>query len=141
MTRTLPLAASMLLLMCFLTGCPLSPPIDPATQPAWLDSLDGAKAEAAASDKRIIFFAHLDTCPSCQTMFRETWADEDVRAASEGFVMLSLEGREHPGVLTAYGITRVPRTLVLLGDGSVLEEHPGFLNAAEMLDILENAAL
>ncbi|MEM1043282.1 MAG: thioredoxin family protein [Bacteroidota bacterium] len=115
-------------------------------------TLPGAFADAAATDRPIVVYAHADWCAPCHRIEQTTFAAAAVRARFERFVLarLDLDDRDSKQQVGPYrlspaawagrlGVEAPPSLVLLAPDGAVLGRVTGFLEPDALLPILDAA--
>lgn len=100
-------------------------------------SLEKAKKSALDSDKLIFIDAHTSWCGPCKRMAATTFKDEAVAELfNEQFVNLKIDcekDADGPEISRLYKIRAYPTLLVIDGEGKLIKEHVGFMNADQLI--------
>ncbi len=100
-------------------------------------TLEQALERAAESDRLVLVVVTADFCPTCQAYKRGGLADKQVHAwAREHAETVYLEWERHPEVIASLGVQAFPATLVLRGDGSIIDSYYGPKSGAGLLAFL-----
>ena len=141
--------ATTLSIACLLAPFVVAQPTAPALP--WT-TLPGALADAQASGRPVVVYAHADWCAPCHRLERETFADAAVRDRLARFALarLDLDDRDSGQTVGPYrlspaawaerlGVEAPPSLVLLAPDGAILGRVTGFLDAAPLLSILDAA--
>jgi thiol-disulfide isomerase/thioredoxin len=104
----------------------------------WLADLDGARAEAEASGKRVFLYFETDWCGPCKTMDQWIWTDaEVVTALQAGYVGVKLDGDIAKEQVRRYEVTGYPNILIVdPATGTALRSVKGYQSSQQLLDFL-----
>jgi thiol:disulfide interchange protein len=113
----------------------------PGSAIAWRTDLDGALAEARATNKRVIVDFSADWCPPCVAMKHDVWPHPDVAGAiNAGYVAVIVDADRDHGLSARYQVDAIPAVLLLDADGRVLKRNDGYLPTSGMLRFLSKSA-
>ncbi len=100
----------------------------------------GTWAEALAlakKDNKLIFLdVYASWCGPCKRLKKKTFSNDKVGAYfNEHFINVSLDGEVGEGttVSSQYNVTSYPSLYLINGDGKIVTETGGFLNANELI--------
>ena len=139
------------LLLPLLALATVAPAPAPASVPALVREeahgkipwFQGTFAEAralAVREKKLVFIDFWTTwCGWCKKLDRDTYSDERVLAATQGWICLNIDAESETGAPIAreYPINGFPTMIVLEPDGSVREVLSGYLPPAAFLAEVE----
>jgi Thioredoxin-like len=108
-------------------------PVRPkAMQPIrFLDSLDKARSEVNADKRRILVYFTGPGCAWCRVLEARTFTDAEVADLSRKYVCVELHTNRDGALADQLHIDSIPRSIVLLPDGSTVDERVGYLPATE----------
>jgi hypothetical protein len=105
----------------------------------FLDSLEKAKGEALADKKRILVYFTGPGCAWCRVLEARTFKDAEVVELSRKYVCVELHTDRDGALADHLHIDSIPRSIVLLPDGSTVDERVGYLPATEYASWLASA--
>jgi thiol:disulfide interchange protein len=76
-------------------------------------------------------------CGPCRWMSEKTWSDARVGAALDGYVPVKIDVDQDPRVAQQYGVSSIPRMLVVGTDGRILRDETGALAPDDFLEWLK----
>ena len=98
----------------------------------WAEALDLAK-----KDNKLIFLdVYASWCGPCKQLKKRTFSNAKVGAYfNEHFINVSLDGEEGEGVTISskYNVTSYPSLYLINGDGKIVKEDGGYMNASEII--------
>jgi thiol:disulfide interchange protein len=106
-----------------------------AWEPTYAQALDKAKAD----NKPLMMDLYADWCGPCRKLDTETWGDPKVREAASGFVCVKVNVDNDQATAEKYGANAIPLVVFLKPDGTESDRSVGFVNAAEMLKLMNKA--
>jgi thiol-disulfide isomerase/thioredoxin/YHS domain-containing protein len=112
-------------------------PTGPMMAAAWRTDYPEARQEAQSQGKPLLITITASWCGACRQMDQLTFTDSRVKAVvEEKFVAVSVNSDQHPNVVSAFGVSALPTTLVIT-DGEPTKRWVGFQNAATFAKDLE----
>ncbi len=116
-------------------------PVRPkGTEPIrFLDSLEKARSEAGAGKRRILVYFTGPGCAWCRVLEARTFTDAEVVDLSRKYVCVELHTDRDGALADQLHIDSIPRSIVLLPDGSTVDERVGYLPATEYASWLASA--
>lgn len=114
----------------------------PSNSIAWSANHASAQQQAAQTNKPIILFFTGQWCVPCRIMKRKVWADEQVTASvNAAFVPVTIDVDEPDAaaVVSRYGVSGTPSTIITDSEGKVLHRHDGAMGRVAFLDLLRTA--
>ncbi len=124
----------MFILMLWLTGTA-------AAGPGWRSSFEEAQAVAARDQIPLLIHFHAPWCGPCQQMDRDVFSSLAVkRALAEGLAAVKVDTSERPDVSRRYGVSTVPRDVVVYPDGRTETLSVGYIPRSAYLSMLRDVA-
>lgn len=112
-------------------------PAGPVTAATWRTDYPAARQDAQSQNKPLLMTITASWCGACRQMDQLTFTDSRVKAiVDEKFVAVSVNSDQHPDVVSAFGVSALPTTLVLI-DGQPTKRWTGFQDAATFARDLE----
>ncbi len=105
----------------------------------WQPSFEAALSQAKTSGKIVMIDFGAKWCGACKVMDEKTYPDPAVIAASRDFVMLKVDVDEQPGLANRYGISALPTTGWIHGDGKPIAGAVGALGPRDLLAAMREA--
>lgn len=96
-------------------------------------NLTVAQSIALSTNKLIIIDFTASWCGPCKKMERELWSSEEFKALGDKFVFLQLDIDENGTVASAYGVTGIPRVMVMTAGEDILYDNTGFSTANQYM--------
>ena len=122
------------ILMLWLTGTA-------AAGPGWRSSFEEARAVAARDQVPLLIHFHAPWCGPCQQMDRDVFSSLAVkRALAEGLAAVKVDTSERPDVSRRYGVSTVPRDVVVYPDGRSETLSVGYIPRSAYLSMLRDVA-
>lgn len=107
---------------------------------AWRTDYTQARQDAQTQNKPLLITITASWCGACRQMDQLTFTDSRVRKlVDDRFVAVSVDSDQHPDVVSTFGVTALPTTLVLV-NGNVTKRWTGFQDAAAFARDLEQLA-
>ena len=109
----------------------------PSNDIAWNPDFEAAATASRAGQKPMLVFVTATWCSPCRIMKREVWADDEVkRWVEDRFfpVLLDADAPDAAPVLKRYGIQGTPCTLVINGEGEMLDYRFGAVSKPDFLE-------
>ena len=97
----------------------------------FLDSYEQAKAEARATNRRILLYFTGPGCAWCRVLESRTFTDAEVVDLSRRFVCVELRTDRDTKLADEFQIDSIPRSILLMPDGAMLDQRVGYLAAAD----------
>jgi thiol-disulfide isomerase/thioredoxin len=111
-----------------------------AAAASWRTDYAQAKEDAQTQGKPLLVTITASWCGACRQMESLTFTDSRVRRlVDERFVAVSVDSDRHADVVSAFGVSALPTTLVIKG-GEPVKRWTGFQNAASFARDLEGLA-
>lgn len=108
---------------------------------AWSDSMSQTLSSARNLNRPVLIYVKSANCGWCRKMERSTWSDPAVvRAVTQGFVPLKVDGEQNLAWLDKLEITGFPAVVVLTASGEVLLHLEGYQSPKDLLHRLERVA-
>lgn len=116
----------------------------PVTEPSketgtigWLDYTPGM-AMAGKQTKPIFLYFHADWCTYCKKLKQTTFKDKKVRAyLEEHFVSIQVDTDKNKALAEEWRVKGLPTLWFLEPDGTRISSLPGYIDAAQLLQILK----
>ena len=107
---------------------------------SWRADLRSAQAEARAQGRPIWLQFTGPWCPSCERMERDTFRQSRIVArARSRFIPVRLRSDVHEELVSRYGITGIPTTIIVQPNGQVIARNEGFLDGPAFASFLDSA--
>jgi thiol-disulfide isomerase/thioredoxin len=107
---------------------------------SWRSDYPQARTDAQSQGKPLLVTITASWCGACRQMDQLTFTDSRVRRlVDERFVAVSVDSDQHPDVVSAFGISALPTTLVLV-NGDPVKRWVGFQDASSFARDLESFA-
>jgi thiol:disulfide interchange protein len=103
----------------------------------WRKDYPAAQTEAAESSRPMLVYFTASWCGPCRWMSEKTWSDARVGAALDGYVPVKIDVDQDPRVAQQYGVSSIPRMLVVGTDGRILRDETGALAPDDFLEWLK----
>jgi hypothetical protein len=97
----------------------------------FLDSYEQARAEAKATQRRILVYFTGPGCAWCRVLETRTFTDAEVVDLSQKYVCVELRTDRDTKLADEFQIDSIPRSIVLMADGSTLDQRVGYLAATD----------
>ena len=97
----------------------------------FLDSLVQAKSEAVPDKRRILVYFTGPGCAWCRVLEARTFTDAEVVDLSRKYVCVELHTDRDGALADQLHIDSIPRSIVLLPDGSTVDELVGYIPATD----------
>jgi hypothetical protein len=97
----------------------------------FLSSLEQARAIAKATDRRVLIYFTGPGCGWCRALEARTFTDAEVVDLSKRFVCVRLDTERDSKQADAFRIDSIPRSIVLLPDGTTVDQRVGYFPAAD----------
>ena len=108
-----------------------------AAGPEWQSYDQGMKLGRSRS-KHIMVNFYADWCRYCKQMFKETFADDQVRAElRKNFVSIKVDTEAQQSLAMDYSVRGLPTIWFLKSNGEKLAPVPGFVPPEQFLNILK----
>jgi hypothetical protein len=104
---------------------------------AFLASFEQARAEAKSAGRRILVYFTGPGCPWCRVLEARTFRDAKVVELSKKFICVKLITDRDTRLADEFHIDTIPRSLLLLADGTVLDQRVGYWPATAYAAWLE----
>lgn len=103
---------------------------------AWENMTEGL-ARAKAEGKPVFLYFHADWCTFCVKLKKTTFKDKHVlKLLAKDFVSISIDTDKQRDLAVKWRVTGLPTMWFLKPDGSEIDRIPGFVNAKNMVKIL-----
>ena len=100
-------------------------------------TFDEALARARSEKRLLLVDVYTDWCGWCKKMDREVFADARVAEASRGLVAVRVNSEKGgENVARRYDVQGYPTILFVDGSGNIVKRIDGYVDAAEMLQVL-----
>lgn len=106
---------------------------------AWESSFEAALAQSKKSGKIVMIDFGAKWCGACKMMDEKTYPDAAVIAESKKFVMLKVDVDEQPELANRYGISSLPTTGWIHGDGKPIAGTVGALEPRDLIAAMREA--
>ena len=103
----------------------------------WRKDYAAAKAESNQASKPMVVYFTAAWCPPCQWMSQNTWTDPRVGAAMKDYVPVKVDVDANRSVARQYGVSSIPRILVVGTDGNIQRDETGSMSAEQFVDWLK----
>ena len=104
---------------------------------AWNDYTPGM-ALAGKEGKNIFLYFHASWCGYCTKFKKETFADDRIKAyLKDHFVSIGVDTDKREKLARQWGVRGLPTLWFLEPDGTKINSLPGFVNADQLLSILQ----
>ncbi|QEL13350.1 thioredoxin family protein [Limnoglobus roseus] len=106
----------------------------------WRDDYKAARKEAAETGKALLLDFGTESCVFCRKLDATTFRDPAVvKRLGERFIAVKLDGHAERKLTAALEVTAYPTIIVATADGKVVGRHTGYLDATQMLELLDKA--
>ena len=114
---------------------------DPASKSgsgiSWQGYEDGL-AKAKVEDKNVFLYFHAQWCTYCTKLKKYTFTDKKVQAIMDQyFVSISVDTDQNQALATEWEVRGLPTMWFLKPDGSRISSLPGYVDADQMVRILD----
>lgn len=99
--------------------------------------LDEALAQAQELNRPVLLKFHADWCGYCHQMENTVFAQAEVQAALNDFVVVEVDTDRHQEIAGLFGVSGLPTTVILAPDGQELERLNGTAGIPAFLNFLE----
>lgn len=104
---------------------------------AWNDYTPGM-ALAGKEGKNIFLYFHASWCGYCTKLKKETFSDDRVKAyLKDNFISIGVDTDKREKLARQWGVRGLPTLWFLEPDGTKVNSLPGFVNADQLLSILQ----
>lgn len=111
-----------------------------ATEISWQTSLDQARAAARAQNKPILIDFYATWCGPCKMLDEQTYkASGVISLVSQHFIPVKIDVDKQQAVSQQFNIEAMPTTILLDARGKEIARKVGFIDAAEMMQLLGRA--
>jgi thioredoxin-related protein len=110
------------LAVALIVGIPLS-----AEENPWLQDLDAALGRANATKRMVLLDIYAPWCGYCRKLQRDVYPSAEVRKESAKFVLVRINGEEHPRVMRQYGVRGFPTVILLDSGGKEMDRIDGYM--------------
>ncbi len=104
----------------------------------WHSSIEKASAAAATQYRPVFVLFSAPGCGWCHRLKREVLATPAVRSLLANFSLALVDIVDDPKTAKTYGVTSVPRILILSANGTVRADHRGYLPPQNLQKLLAN---
>lgn len=104
----------------------------------WLTDLDEARGESVAENKLIFLDCWAEWCEPCLRMDIDVWTQPEIVALSAKFVPVKIDVDRNRPTVRRLRLQNIPVIMILDGYGNKLHEVPGYRDAGEMTEIMDN---
>lgn len=112
-----------------------------AGQPGWISSYSEARSRADQLNMPLLIHFHAWYCGPCQRMNREVFSSSSVQSElQEGLVAVEVDVTQDQELARQYGVSTVPRDVVVFPDGTVETLKTGFVPRSSYLQMLSSIA-
>jgi thioredoxin-like negative regulator of GroEL len=110
------------------TVIPMPAPMPIQTKPVAIDSYATAVQVAKTTNKNILLIFGADWCDWCQKLDMQTLPKLTVQKAISVYIVYHVNVDREPQVATKFGVTDIPRYMVITPAGKVIKDGSGFKN-------------
>lgn len=103
----------------------------------WLYDFDKAQKTAIAMGKLMFIDFTANWCVPCKKMEMEAFADKQIAALMENYVLLKIDFDSNPSFRMKYGVKAIPNILITDANGLVLDRKVGYGNKIEVKNFFE----
>lgn len=96
----------------------------------------GALDESKRTGKPLVLDFYADWCGPCQWMKANTWSDSNVRRAMQRYVFVSVNVDHNPELSRLFGVSSIPRVVVISPAGKILASKVGAMPPDPLLSWL-----
>jgi YHS domain-containing protein/thioredoxin-related protein len=108
---------------------------------AFRTDYEQARQDARSQGRPLLVTITASWCGACRQMDQLTFTDARVRRlVDERFVAVTVDSDQHAGVVSAFGVSALPTTLVIQPSGEPLRRWVGFQDAATFARDLEGVS-
>ncbi|MFO0811261.1 MAG: thioredoxin family protein [Gemmataceae bacterium] len=110
----------------------------PAQELRWRDDFAAARREAESTGRPMLVDFGTVNCIWCRRLDATTFRDPGVRALlTERFVPVKVDADRDPRLAQKYGVTAFPTLAIVAADGTLLDRHNGYADAAGLTQFVE----
>ncbi len=113
-----------------LAGFALTSPLQARDDSGWLRDHTAALKQAKAKQQPVIIDIYAPWCGYCRKLQREVYPASEVRAITDKFVRVRVNGEEHRDVMRKYGVRAFPTIVFLDANGGEIDRINGYMPAA-----------
>lgn len=103
----------------------------------WLNDLKFAKATAKETGKLIVIDFWASWCGPCNAMDQKLWQSPEMKEIAKNFIGLKINTDNDHETAVKYGVTGIPKVVIVTAAGEVIWETVGFSGADPYLTILK----
>ena len=103
----------------------------------WYHDIAAALAKAKASNRLLFVDVYTEWCSWCKKLDAETFATSEFQQQSQNFVLLKVDADKELEFKVKYQVYAYPTMLFLDGDGKEVYRIKGFLQAPELVKIIQ----
>jgi thiol-disulfide isomerase/thioredoxin len=111
-------------------------PAEPATGVVWSQSYDVGMKVAQMEQSPILLFFSASWCPWCRKLEQEVLTQPQVASELRKFICVKLDVDKNRDVALAYGITSLPKVIVVNTYGEIIGDWLGYRDTREFLQLI-----
>ncbi|MEQ9366056.1 MAG: thioredoxin fold domain-containing protein [Leptospirales bacterium] len=95
----------------------------------WPGDYEAALKKARAGKRLVIVDIYAPWCGYCRKLQNEVYPSKEVRAVTDQFVRVRIDGEKHPELMRKYGVRGFPTIILLDSNGKEIDRIGGYMPA------------